>query len=612
MKFKTALTLTLLVLIAVIVSAIVVGIGIVIDRSATAKLRDDLGRARLVFLELQDYRQSLCRAQARTMADEPRLRAVMATPDVDAQTVTDVAAELEKASGMALFVVTDEEGLILADVADPDAAGHDLSTNTVVETARERGEASGIWVRDREVFQVEARRIAMGRSTLGLVVVGYPIDDKLARSFAAQTSMSVVIELDGRPIASAFAGDEGRPAQTAGDRDTSPEDGVILASLTSPMTEPATVSLGGRRFLAAPHAFPAYTGAASLRFTLLASLDAALEPGHRLIRVVVVVALVSVIAAWLLSLLASARFSRPVDELVRFTEKVASGDLESRSQVAGVRELSILGGAMNRMVEELAASRNQLVAKKRLEKEMEIATRIQTALLPRRLDVPGFEISAQMIPASEVGGDYYDVFLATDGCWVGIGDVAGHGLPAGIIMLMMQSVVTALGGGRPEPSPKELVINLNHALVENIRNRLESDEHATFAIFRCHEDGRVTSAGAHECVIIVRGHNGDCELITTRGPWLGVSFDVETGVCESHFALEPGDLMVLYSDGITETMSSTREQYQVERLCDAVREHRHESTERIRDTIMSSVEAWGPGRDDRTLVVLRYLGPRAG
>jgi hypothetical protein len=89
-----------------------------------------------------------------------------------------------------------------------------------------------------------------------------------------------------------------------------------------------------------------------------------------------------------------------------------------------------------------------------LEKELEIGARIQTCILPAAIEVPGLSVSARMIPASEVGGDYYGVFPTHDGAWIGIGVVAGHGLTSGLVMLMMQSAVAALGRARPDALPR--------------------------------------------------------------------------------------------------------------------------------------------------------------
>ena len=103
--------------------------------------------------------------------------------------------------------------------------------------------------------------------------------------------------------------------------------------------------------------------------------------------------------------------------------------------------------------------------------ENEIASRVQASILPGEIDVEGLAISVQMLPAEVVGGDYYDIIPVNDGCWLAIGDVAGHGLAAGVIMLMIQSAVQSLVRLSPQASPRDLVCALNGALYENIRKR---------------------------------------------------------------------------------------------------------------------------------------------
>ena len=105
--------------------------------------------------------------------------------------------------------------------------------------------------------------------------------------------------------------------------------------------------------------------------------------------------------------------------------------------------------------------------------ENAIAGRVQSAILPGEVDVEGLAISAVMLPAEVVGGDYYDIIPVEDGCWLAIGDVAGHGLSAGVIMLMIQSAVQSLVRLSPQGSPRDLVCALNAALYENIRKRMK-------------------------------------------------------------------------------------------------------------------------------------------
>jgi sigma-B regulation protein RsbU (phosphoserine phosphatase) len=241
------------------------------------------------------------------------------------------------------------------------------------------------------------------------------------------------------------------------------------------------------------------------------------------------------------------------------------------------------------------------------EREMAIAQHIQTSILPKRLDVPGLEIAASMLTASEVGGDYYDLHPTADGgCWLGIGDVSGHGLNSGLVMLMIQSGLATLMWRDPQAQPADLVALLNRMLYENIRVRLGRDDFATLSLLRFFPDNRFVVAGAHEDIIVWRAATGRCERIPTRGTWLGIAENTERQLKNQEHRLEPGDVMVLYTDGITEAKSADGQLYDIDRLCAAVeRAHAKPTTDICRD-ILDGVRQWASEQaDDQTLVVLR-------
>src|SRR5450631_499365 len=277
---------------------------------------------------------------------------------------------------------------------------------------------------------------------------------------------------------------------------------------------------------------------------------------------------------------------------------------------------SALEGArlVGRLVEE--ATRRQVAERERLEKEMEIATRIQTSILPRDVTVPGLEIAATMRTATEVGGDYYDVIPVpgNDGCWLGIGDVAGHGLGTGLVMLMMQSGIGALTRKLPDASPRELLLALNAMLVDNVRMRLGQREHATLTLLRYRQDGRIAFAGAHEEILILRAATGRCERLPTPGPWVGAKRDIEAGTVESNIELAPGDLLVLYTDGLIEAMGRDgRERFGTDRLAALVETNRASPPVAVRDALLAALDAFAEKLDDDvTLLVARYLGGAAG
>jgi sigma-B regulation protein RsbU (phosphoserine phosphatase) len=271
---------------------------------------------------------------------------------------------------------------------------------------------------------------------------------------------------------------------------------------------------------------------------------------------------------------------------------------------------SALEGArlVTRLVEE--ATRRQVAERARLEKEMEIAMRIQTSILPRDVNVAGLEIAATMRAATEVGGDYYDVIPVTDGCWMGIGDVAGHGLGTGLVMLMMQSGIGALARKLPDASPRDLLLALNAMLVDNVRQRLGQREHATLTLLRYRRDGTLAFAGAHEEILILRAATGRCERLATPGPWVGAKVDIAAGTVESRAQLQPGDLLVLYTDGIIEAVArGGRERFGTERLIAVVEANRDATPLAIRDRLMDAVTDFAAALDDDvTLLCARYLG----
>jgi sigma-B regulation protein RsbU (phosphoserine phosphatase) len=398
-------------------------------------------------------------------------------------------------------------------------------------------------------------------------------------------------------------------ALAAGDRAAL---GAALAAVptSGAGVQPTEIVLGGDRHLAlaaplTPEAAP--RSGAPIRFVVLRSLDRALAPAARISgRLYLIAALALLLGAGMATALAR-RLSRPIDALVAFAERLGAGALDDRATPEGPIEVQALGQAMNRMACELADSREQLIVKERLEHELEISSRIQTCILPRGIDVDGLDLSARMIPAAEIGGDYYDVLPVRGGTWIGIGDVAGHGLSSGLIMLMLQSAVSALVREHPLAAPSEALRAVNRVLYENIRHRLGNDEHVTLTLLRYRRDGLITFAGAHEEIVVWRAATGRCELVPTPGPWVGAMDDIGEVTVDTRLQLEDGDVVVLYTDGITEARDESGEVLGIEPIARVVEAHHGEPVERIRDQICRAVANWAPAQeDDMTVMVLRY------
>ena len=247
----------------------------------------------------------------------------------------------------------------------------------------------------------------------------------------------------------------------------------------------------------------------------------------------------------------------------------------------------------------------------RLGAELDVAQRVQSMVLPRPEElaaIPGLDIAACMNPADEVGGDYYDVLTSEGRVKIGIGDVAGHGLESGVLMLMVQSVARALLESG-ERDPKRFLEVLNRAIYKNVA-RTQSGKHMTLAYVDYDERG-LTLTGQHEDVIIVRG-DGGVEHIDTMDLGFPIGLDEEIGpLLDTHrFELSDGDVMLLYTDGITEAERSDGELFGFERLCESARRHSRAATsEAVMQGIIADVMAFIGGHkihDDITLLVMRH------
>jgi phosphoserine phosphatase RsbU/P len=271
--------------------------------------------------------------------------------------------------------------------------------------------------------------------------------------------------------------------------------------------------------------------------------------------------------------------------------------------------VALEGARLIRRVEQEVAERER-AERQRLAHELELAARIQASVLPQQLIVSGLEISASMLPATEVGGDCYDVLPFEGGAWLSIGDVAGHGLGPGVVMMMLQSSVAAVLTANPACTPAAALDVVNAVLFDNVKQRLSQREHATLMLLRYESNGRIVFAGAHEEPLIYRARSGVCEALPAPGLWVGIKENVSDQMPESECRLEPGDVLLLYTDGAIEAMNSSREQYGMERLARELATVHAEPVERIRDHLLRCVQRWmDKQRDDITLVVARQQAP---
>ncbi len=259
-------------------------------------------------------------------------------------------------------------------------------------------------------------------------------------------------------------------------------------------------------------------------------------------------------------------------------------------------------GAYDRMRRQIEASYRILRERDALERELTVAREVQRELLPREAPpIPGLELAGVCRPAIAVGGDYYDYLLDGDGrLGLVIADVSGKGVPAALLMASLQA---SMRSRFPTAgTPGSLAAGLNEALF----GASSAARYATAFLATFDRETRrmsYTNAG-HLPAILVR--EGDTERCEDGGMPIGLfeGAAYETGA----LTLAPGDLLALFTDGVTESPAPDGEEFGAARLADLLRAHRARPLEAVIDTVFDALLQWsGPvdAHDDVTLVLAR-------
>ena len=246
--------------------------------------------------------------------------------------------------------------------------------------------------------------------------------------------------------------------------------------------------------------------------------------------------------------------------------------------------------------------------KAQMDNDLRIAAEIQRALLPpERFAAGPFEIAAMTEPCRAIGGDFYEHTELSGGrLGFALGDVSGKGPPAALMAAVIQGILNS--HAEDEPGPADTLARLNHTLVRrSIQSRF-----ATIAFAIAEPDGRLRVSNAGHNPTYVLRQDGRLQTLDKGGLMVGIFPDATYE--EEVITLEPGDLVILYSDGVTEALNAHGEQYEEERL-KACLEGTHDApASEVLDRLVQSVHAFAgayPQADDITALVFRYRGPGA-
>ena len=299
-----------------------------------------------------------------------------------------------------------------------------------------------------------------------------------------------------------------------------------------------------------------------------------------------------------------------VHELFVGTERVQQGDFAHRIKIETRDQLGDLADSFNRMSASIEHLLHVQREKQRMEDELRIARDIQQSLLPTAVPVlPGMSIAALCEPAREVGGDYYDFFdLGGGRLGVLIADVSGKGTSAALYMAELKGIMLALS--HTERSPRRLLVNVNHMLAEHLDNR--SFITMTYAVIDLHARTLTCARAGHTPLIVVTRQGS--EVLMPNGMVLGLRLPgagqrFEELLEEHTMTFADSDVVVLYTDGITEAMDGRGELFGDSTLADVIAAHRDLDADQIRERVLSAVRTFvgdAEPHDDMTMVILKF------
>lgn len=348
--------------------------------------------------------------------------------------------------------------------------------------------------------------------------------------------------------------------------------------------------------------------------------------------ILVVLAIITVIfafievAAFVIGVRLTRTVTSSVAKLYQATQLVNAGDLSHRIQIRSSDQLASLEASFNSMTDSLQKLITEQKEKQRIESELSIAKEVQDLLFPRDATyLDGLELHGVCRPARTVSGDYYDFLtVGPDVAGLALGDISGKGIPAALMMATVHAFVRAhtleqlpalttaqnstspatLGGSVCCPSPGVILALLNQQLYRNT----PAQKYATMILGFYHQHTRrfIYSNAGHLPPMIIRA-SGSAERLDIGGTVVGLFDDITYP--EGEVTLNPGDILVAYSDGITEPENEYGE-FGAKRIVQLVRENRDLPLPQISDAVLKAVTDWIGGEeqpDDMTIVLARTL-----
>ena len=322
------------------------------------------------------------------------------------------------------------------------------------------------------------------------------------------------------------------------------------------------------------------------------------------------IALLTLFLGCVLSVILIGIFVRPIQVLSDSVRAIGEGTMVAEVGGSGNEEIDEIARAFNEITAKFRAAQGNLVEQERLQKEMQVAQEIQQSLLPRNVpEIEGYEIGALYRAAKEVGGDYYD-FVQVDDRTVGVvvADVSGKGVPGSLVMTMIRTALRMEARGNRSAS--DVMARMNTFVTEDMKKGMFV---TMFYVVLDSVNRVVTYASAgHNPMILYRGESDATYFLKPKGIPVGIDAPdadlFRRTISVERLTLKQEDMLVIYTDGITEAMNPAREQFGEGRLLAAIKKHGHRSAQEFSQELDREIHEFTLGalqNDDITLVAIK-------
>ncbi len=305
------------------------------------------------------------------------------------------------------------------------------------------------------------------------------------------------------------------------------------------------------------------------------------------------------------------RVSKPLKEIIVQMEALITGREYKKFFTDRIDEVGVVAHFFNEITRNLHTFTSKIQEGDRMATELDVAANLQRDILPPSAPVvPGLIISAKTRPAAEVGGDSFDFLTVKDATYMYIGDATGHGVPAGIIMTIVHTLIYVYA--EISSTLLDLMVSVNRHLKKRIKKTL----FMSMLMLKWDHLKKVMSfvGAGHEYVLIYHMKNGQCEAIVSGGIALGMVEDNSKILKEIVLPFEENDMIILYTDGIVECRNVAGELYGLDRLKVAVAKYASQySPDQTVQKIAAEVGSFMHGHiqdDDMTLMVIQNVGDK--